>query len=131
MKLPVTITGYVQTGKHIGRRFDVPTANITPREDVSDLARGVYYSRISFDGSEHPSITNLGVRPTVSNDGKVNAETYIYDISADIYGKYVSVCLLEFHRPEQKFASTDELFDVIRADFRSGMLYHDRTQRQP
>ena len=124
MKLPVTITGYVQPGKHIGRRFDVPTANITPREDVSDLARGVYYSSISFDGSEHPSITNLGVRPTVDDNGTVNAETFVFDYEGDLYEKDVAVTLLEFRRSEKKFDSLDKLYETVRDDFRAGRAFH-------
>ena len=124
MKLPVTITGYVEPGKRIGRRFDVPTANITPREDVSDLARGVYYSRISFDGTMHPSITNLGVRPTVDDNGTVNAETFVFGYEGDLYEKDVSVTLLKFRRPEKKFDSLDELYKTVRDDFRAGRAFH-------
>ena len=126
MKLPFTLTGTVMHGRSLGQTYDMPTANIVPAEDVSALEHGVYFSTIMIDGISHPSITNLGVRPTVSNDGTVNAETYIYDMSADIYDKNVSVRLLKFHRPEQKFASTDDLFETVREDFRAGRLYHDR-----
>ena len=124
MKLPVTLTGCVQSGNRIGRTYNTPTANITPREDVSDLTHGVYYSHIAVDGNDLPSITNLGVRPTVSNDDTVNAETYVFDYEGDLYEKDVSVTLLKFRRPEKKFDSLDELYETVRDDFRAGRAFH-------
>ncbi len=125
MKLPFTITGHVIHGHSLGSTYDMPTANIIPQEDISALKHGVYFSVIAFDGKEYPAITNLGVRPTVSNDGTVNAETFIYDMSADIYDKNVSVNLLKFHRGEKRFTSQDELFETIRKDILSGRHFHD------
>ena len=124
MNLPQTITGTVQHGNEIARRFGTPTANITAFEDVSALERGVYYSDITIDGRTYHSITNLGVRPTVSSSGRVNAETFIYDLDDDIYGKRVSVTLLDFRRPEKKFASTAQLFETVKDDLLAGRAYH-------
>ena len=125
MELPFTLSGRVEHGKALGNTYNMPTANITPREDVSDLARGVYYSRIDIDEGSYPAITNLGVRPTVQNDGPVNAETFIYGMSDDIYDKNVSVRLLRFHRDEKRFSSPDELFEAIREDILAGRQFHD------
>ncbi|MCR5673690.1 MAG: riboflavin kinase [Lachnospiraceae bacterium] len=125
MNLPVTLHGKVQSGNRIGRTFDMPTANITPKEDLSGLTFGVYYSVITLDGKEYPSITNLGVRPTVSDDGRVNAETFIYDYDDDIYDKDVAVTLLSFRRSEQRFNSLDELFFTVKDDFRAGAKFHN------
>ena len=125
MKLPVTLSGTVQSGNRIGRTFDMPTANIVPEEDVSGLTFGVYFSVITIDEKQYPSITNLGVRPTVSDDGGVNAETFIYDYEDQIYDKRVSVTLLEFRRDEQKFGSLDELYAAVKDDFRAGARFHN------
>ena len=125
MKLPVTLSGTVQSGNRIGRTFDMPTANIVPEEDISDLTFGVYYSEITIDGKKYPAITNLGVRPTVSDDGGVNAETFIYDYEDQIYDKRVRVTLLEFRRNEQRFGSLDELFETVKDDFRAGKEFHN------
>lgn len=124
MNLPVTLSGTVQAGNHIGRTFDIPTANIWPSEDVTGLTLGVYYSVITIDGVKYPSITNLGTRPTVSDDGRVNAETFIYDYKGDIYGLFIKVTLLDFRRGERRFDSVDELFDTIRRDLDEGVAYH-------
>ncbi len=124
MNLPFSMTGTVQEGNRLGRTFDMPTANISPAEDISSLMHGVYYSTIDIDGTKYPAITNLGIRPTVSIDGRVNAETFIYDYVGDLYGKAVEVTLLDFHRPEQKFSSLDELYRTITDDQRLGRIFH-------
>lgn len=122
--LPFTITGTVIHGESLGNTYDSPTANIIPEQDVSGLERGVYFSELTMDKKTYPSITNLGVRPTVSDDGAVNAETYIYGLSEDIYEKDVQIHLLAFHRAERRFSSPDELFAAVREDFSAGALFH-------
>lgn len=124
MKLPVTLTGAVTPGNKIGRRFSMPTANIYPNENISGLTYGVYYSTITIDGRGYFSITNLGVRPTVSEGNRVNAETFIYDFQGDLYGKIVSVTLLKFRRNEKRFDSLDELYKTVEDDFRAGAEFH-------
>ncbi len=129
MKLPVTLTGTVLPGNHIGRQFDMPTANIIPEEEYSRLRHGVYYSVIQTEDESYPGITNLGTHPTVTDDGKVYAETYIYDFKGDLYGKVISVTLLEFRRAEKKFDSLDELYETVRRDFTAGRIYHNLSDR--
>ena len=61
-------------------------------------------------------VTNLGVRPTVSDEGKVNMETFLFGFSGDLYGTRARVQLLHFIRPERKFASLEELEAQIKSD---------------
>ena len=122
--LPFTLTGKVIHGQSMGNTYDSPTANIIPDEDVSSLSHGVYYSVVTIDGQSHPAITNLGVRPTVSVNGPVNAETFIYSYNEDLYGKIITVTLLAFRRGEQKFESVDELFATVKRDLEEGAKYH-------
>ena len=124
MALPFTITGKVIHGASLGNTYNSPTANIIPEEDVSALAHGVYFSRIRIGDRTYPAITNLGIRPTVSSDGEVNAETYIYGMSRNIYDMHVSIDLLEFSRPEKKFSSQSELFATVKEDIRAGADFH-------
>ncbi len=124
MELPVTVSGTIIHGKHLATTFGMPTANIDPSEDVTGLAHGVYYSVITVGGKEYPAITNLGIRPTVSDDGRVNAETFIYGYTGDLYGQQATVRLCSFRRAEKKFASDDELFFAISDDIREGAAFH-------
>jgi riboflavin kinase/FMN adenylyltransferase len=60
-------------------------------------------------------VMNIGYRPTV--EGKQQTiEVHLLDWSGDLYGQTVSVSLDSFLRPEQKFASLDELKAQIQKD---------------
>ena len=122
-ELPFTLTGTVEHGRSFGRTIDMPTANIIPREDVSELSFGVYYSIITVDGASYRAITNLGRRPTVEDGDFVNAESFIYDFRGDLYDRDISVKLLEFRRPEKKFDSFDELSKAMHEDLEAGKTY--------
>ncbi len=122
-ELPFTITGTVEHGRSFGRTIDMPTANIIPREDVSELSFGVYYSIITVDGASYRAITNLGRRPTVEDGDFINAESFIYDFRGDLYDRDISVKLLEFRRPEKKFDSFDELSKAMHEDLEAGKTY--------
>ena len=65
-------------------------------------------------GSYHGA-ASLGVRPMF---GGVlpNIETFIFDFSGDLYGATLSIGLVDFLRPEQKFDSLDALIAQMRAD---------------
>ncbi|MBO7336104.1 MAG: riboflavin kinase, partial [Lachnospiraceae bacterium] len=111
-KLPFTLTGTVTHGKGLGHDFGVPTANIIPRESIEGLEFGVYYSRITVTGNpgdcsgsdstgieiageglSFNAITNLGRRPSVEDGETVNAESFIYDFTGDLYGCEITVTL--------------------------------------
>ena len=121
--LPRTISGTVTHGKGLGHDFGVPTANIIPREDLAGLDFGVYYSQVLTDGKRFNAVTNLGKRPSVDDGETVNAESFIYDYEGELYGKEISVTLIEFKRPEERFASLEALFETIHKDIEDGKGY--------
>ncbi len=104
-----SISGIVEHGRHLGHTIGIPTVNIMPPAGKLLPPFGVYSSTVVIDEVEYRGMTNIGRKPTVSNDNQVGVETYIYDFDADVYGKSIEVKLLEFKRPEMKFASVDEL----------------------
>lgn len=121
-KLPVRFCGMVTHGQKLGSEFKMPTANL----DVNDsrgLEYGVYYSRVFIDGIMYKSVTNLGKKPTVKDSDSVNTETFIFDFSGDLYGTTITVELLAFRRPEQKFDSVEQLFATIREDIEAARYY--------
>lgn len=121
--LPFSLTGVVTHGRSAGRTIDMPTANIVPAEDVSELPFGVYYSLVTVEGATYKAITNLGRRPTIADGDFVNAESFIYDFNGDLYGKSIEVRLLEFRRPERKFESFEALSAVMHEDLEAGKKY--------
>ena len=115
------IDGRVATGDRRGRTIGFPTANFG-LDDYLHPAFGVYAVRVSGDGPDDPlagrtigGVANIGLRPTVG--GLVpRLEAHLFDVDVDLYGRHLRVALVDFIRPEQKFASLDELKAQIAAD---------------
>ena len=114
---PYAIHGTVVHGRHMGGSvLGFPTANLIPPE-IKLLPRfGVYVSRVLVDRRYYRGVTNIGKKPTVEGRYPVGVETYIFDLDRDIYGDTIEVQLLAFDRPEQKFASLEELKQRIEMD---------------
>ena len=131
---PYTLIGTVVKGQQLGRTIGFPTANMQLPENKFLPRLGVYAVRVFIAaekiieevGSRKSELTscllplangvmNLGYRPTV-NGIALTVEVHLFDWSGDLYGKAIAVQLEEFIRPEQKFASLDELKAQIAAD---------------
>lgn len=108
-------------GKKLGRTIDSPTINQRMPENFAKLRHGVYASVTIVKGTPYPSVTNIGLRPTVEDSHAVNSETYIHGFSGDLYGKRVEVRLLGFLRGEQKFPSVDALRAQIQRDITASL----------
>lgn len=113
---PFAVTGEVLHGKHYGRTIGFPTLNQAAPEEKILPPNGVYATRVCIDGKEYPSITNVGVRPTFDDGEHRTVETHMLDHSEDLYGKNIRVDFYSFIRPEQKFASAEELKEKIQND---------------
>lgn len=106
----------VVSGKKLGRTIDCPTINQKLPDGFITPRLGVYASTAITDGKIFPAVTNIGVNPTVENDGTVVSETYLHGFSGDLYGKNVEVRLIKFLRAEQKFGSVAEMREQISHD---------------
>ena len=108
------IEGPVEKGDQRGRTIGFPTANVALGEHLRPRY-GVYAVRALVGGTWRNGVANLGKRPTF---GKLqeNFEVHLFDFSDDIYGQVLRVQLIEFIRPEMKFAGLDALKAQIAAD---------------
>jgi riboflavin kinase/FMN adenylyltransferase len=105
---PHILSGEVVHGRQIGRTIGIPTANLIPPPGTVALRHGVYACMAYVDGKAYPAVLNVGSRPTV--EGKtVKAEAWLLDFDGDLYGKTLTLAFYKFLRPEQKFASLDDL----------------------
>lgn len=113
---PFAVYGEVVHGRRLGRILGTPTINqLLPPPQL--LPRfGVYASVTHVGSSLYPSVTNIGVKPTVSNDELAGAETNIMGFDGDLYGQIIQVDLIDFVRPEMKFESIDRLKEQMRRD---------------
>ncbi len=113
---PFKFTAKVVHGAGRGEReLGIPTINQKVGEDIFAPKFGVYRSRVTVKGESLNSVTNVGIRPTVSGKD-INYETHIFDSHNDLYGETVSVELLEFIRNEKKFETLSELKTQMEAD---------------
>lgn len=105
---PHILSGTVISGRKLGRTIGVPTANLQIPAGVILPPCGVYACKVSFDGSTHLAVTNVGSRPTVGGH-HVTIEPWILDFEGDLYGKGITLEFHKFLRPEKKFGSLEEL----------------------
>ena len=114
-----TIEAEVSTGDRRGHTIGFATANME-LDDYLYPAFGVYAVRAqiisgALAGQCFDGVANLGMRPTVGTP-RPRLETHLFDFDADIYGQWLSVALLDFIRPEQKFDGLDSLKAQIARD---------------
>lgn len=117
------ISGIVEQGRKLGRTLGFPTINILWQEEKLVPPKGVYLCRTYIDGRGYDGIANIGVKPTVSGDGRVRIESFLFGYSADAYGKDVMIELIEYVRPEQKFSGKEELKEKVDRDIAYGRKY--------
>lgn len=113
---PYTITGQVLHGKGLGRTIGAPTLNVIPADGLLIPAYGVYAARVSVDGRQYEAVTNVGVRPTVDENGGVTVESHLLDVSEQLYGRECRVEFLKLLRSEQKFSDLGQLQAQITRD---------------
>ncbi len=115
MSCPYFASGTVINGKKLGRSLGFPTANIKAPADKYLPPNGVYVTKTLFNGDLYPSVTNIGLNPTVNGQSKT-IETYILDFSQDLYGKDITVYFHKWIRDEISFSSLELLMEQITKD---------------
>jgi riboflavin kinase/FMN adenylyltransferase len=111
-----TLHAEVVHGLEMGRTIGFPTVNQKFGINQVKPRFGVYASQTRIDGKPFQSITNIGIKPTVTAENIVGAETHILDFDGDLYGKVIDVKLTSYLRREEKFGSLEKLKAQIRAD---------------
>ena len=109
------IEGVVQHGDQRGRELGYPTANLS----LGDYQRpkyGIYAVRVTLeDGSEHPGVASLGVRPTFEPPQEL-LEAHLFDFDGDLYGRRIEVALHAYIREEKKFDGIEPLIAHMKGD---------------
>ena len=111
------VDGRVVAGKRRGRELGFPTANLETENELLP-PNGVYATMTTIDGIVHPSITNVGVRPTFGDTTKTMIEAYVLGVHGDLYGRQVRLGFVQRLRDERKFEDVDALRAQIEADLR-------------
>ena len=140
---PYSLVGTVVGGQRLGRTIGFPTANLELPPEKFLPRFGVYAVQVLIKNAagkiKDPSscyewknpesfiesvasdlpilngVMNVGCRPTVDGQ-QPTIEVHLLDWSGDLYGQTLSASLVEYLRPEQKFASLDALKTQIQTD---------------
>ncbi len=120
---PYALSGTVVKGKQLGRTIGFPTANLHLHESYKLIpGNGVYIIKAHYQGTTYNAMLNIGVRPTVDGIHRT-IEAHILDFDKEIYGEDLSVELIHYLRPEQKFDGIDKLVSQIHIDRQNTIAY--------
>ncbi len=117
------IEGEVVRGDGRGRSLDYPTANVASDNELIP-ARGVYVTETVWNAARHPSVTNVGVRPTFDGE-RLAVETHLLEFDGDLYHSRVEVRFLARLRDELRFRGPVELSDQIGRDLAAAVAYFE------
>lgn len=110
-----SLDGVIVLGQQRGRTIGFPTANLQTANELLP-PNGVYATTATLSGVVYPSVTNIGVRPTVDDSGRVSIETHVFDLDRDLYGAEMRLGFVQRLRDERAFESLDALKGQIQVD---------------
>ena len=115
---PYRISGKVAHGDKLGRTIGFPTINIplwTPLPLSGIFAVRVYGVDVA-GGQAVVGAANVGVRPTVKENGRPLLEVYLLDFQGELYGKRIVVEFVKRIRSEEKFESLAAMTTQMHVD---------------
>jgi riboflavin kinase/FMN adenylyltransferase len=117
------ISGTILKGKQLGRTIGFPTANLQIDEKFKLIPRnGVYVVKSTINQKTVFGMMNIGFNPTVAGEN-LSIEIHYFDFNGELYDQKISVSLLEYLRPEQKFDSVALLKQQLDKDKKSALDY--------
>lgn len=119
------VDGTVMRGDQRGRTLGFPTANLCTANELLP-PHGVYATTTRIGPIVHPSVTNVGTRPTVDASGRTVVETHIFALDRDLYGQSIRVGFVQRLRDERAFESLDLLRAQIDADCQRARVLFNR-----
>ncbi|MEP3479698.1 MAG: bifunctional riboflavin kinase/FAD synthetase [Fuerstiella sp.] len=124
---PYAVCGTVVAGAARGRQLGFPTANLA---DMALLlpADGVYAGFVRIDSEQFAVAVNIGPNPTF-HDGQRKVECHVLDFDGELYGRELSVGLLDRIRGLVQFANADELVSQIDLDIQATRKIYSRFQK--
>lgn len=117
------IDGTVATGRRVGRTIGFPTANLQPTDGRKLVPGGGVYAAwaIVDNGERYPAMVNIGICPTVSDEGRQTIEANLIGFEGDLYGRRLRLEFVVRLRGERRFDSLDDLKLRLEADRREAL----------
>ena len=112
---PYSISGHVIHGQKLGRTIGFPTLNL--RVMHRPALSGIFVVQVHGLGERPlPAVASLGVRPTVTDAGRMLLEVHLFDWDRPCYGELVRVEFLAKLRDEEKYDDLATLTAAIDRD---------------
>ncbi len=129
---PYSVSGQVEHGDHRGSGLGFPTANVSYPDDKILPKNGVYVTQVYWQKEVFPSITNVGVRPTIPSGAtpKPRIEVHLLDFNSRLYDEVLTVHFLARVRDEKKFGSLDELKTQVNSDIASAKRWFEKEKQK-
>lgn len=119
---PYTISGRVAHGAKLGRSLGFPTANIPLRRPPP--LSGIFVVEVTGLGtSAKAGVASIGKRPTVNPVPLPLLEVHLFDWEGELYGKHLTVRIMQKLRDERKYDDLAALKDAIARDARDAREY--------
>ncbi len=124
---PHILTNQVKHGNKIGRSaLGFPTVNLEIPDSIIIPKFGVYACRIWVEGVPYLAVTNVGVRPTITehNLHNVTVEGFLLDFpDQELYGSTLRMEFYHYIRGEQKFPNLQALTAQIARDVETTVCF--------
>jgi riboflavin kinase/FMN adenylyltransferase len=120
---PYGLRGVIVHGSGLGTKLQIPTANLQTSNELIPR-RGVYVTYLTIDGIRYPSVTNVGFRPTITEEAaSLSIEAHIFDFDRNVYGKEATLDFLMRLRDEKRFPDKAALVTRIQQDKENARRY--------
>ena len=111
-----SISGRVVHGRKLGRELGFATANVQMKHNRPPL-NGIFAVRVHGAGNGVcDGVASLGLRPTITANGRITLEVHLFDFQREIYGRHLRVEFLAKIRDEEKYADLETLKAQIARD---------------
>jgi riboflavin kinase/FMN adenylyltransferase len=122
-----SISGHVAHGRKLGRTLGFPTANIVLRHRPA--LTGIFAVRVhGLGAAPRAGVASVGVRPTLTQNGRPLAEVYLLDFDGTIYGKRITIEFLQKLRDEARFPDLATLTRQMHDDVAHAREYLARAE---
>jgi len=99
-------------GENRGKELGFPTANMRLHKKIPE---GIYAASVTINGKMYCAAAFVGSAKTFQQT-QVKVESYLFDFSGDLYGKWITVRLYKKIRENKKFVLVDELTSQMHQD---------------
>jgi riboflavin kinase / FMN adenylyltransferase len=113
---PLTYSGHVLHGEKLGRTLGFPTLNLSLGKEPSALSGILAVWVHGLAPKPLAGVASLGTRPSVKSNGQYWLETFVLNWNGDAYGKNINIEVVQYLRPEAKFAELDALVAQMKQD---------------